>query len=153
MIFCLTYAFASIIAHSHTSAVAAEPETSPAVSLGVQSWLEQGFRGKGVKVAVLDSGFRGYGNYLGKGLPTKVQTRSFRKDGNLEARDSQHGILCGEVIHTLAPDAELFFANWEPNQPATFLEAVRWARSGGSGYFLFMHHAELERRRRWWGRS
>ncbi len=58
--------------------------------------------------------------------------KSFRNDGNLEARDSQHGILCGEVIHALAPDAELLFANWEPDSPAAFLEAVRWAKSKGA---------------------
>src|SRR5262249_34740345 len=47
-------------------------------------------------------------------------------------RDSPHGILCGEVIHALAPEAELLFANWEPDCPERFLEAVRWARRGGA---------------------
>jgi subtilisin family serine protease len=85
-----------------------------------------------MKVAVLDSGFRGYRDFLGKGLPEKVTVRSFRVDGNLEARDSQHGILCGEVVHALAPAAELLFANWEPDHPEQFLEAVRWARGQGA---------------------
>jgi subtilisin family serine protease len=61
--------------------------------------------------------------------------RSFRRDHNLEARDSQHGILCGEVIHTLAPQAELLFANWEPECPDQFLDAVRWARDHGAQVF------------------
>src|SRR5581483_9747219 len=69
---------------------------------------------------------------LGKALPAKVSVHSFRKDGNLEARDSQHGILCGEVIHTLAPDAELLFANWDPDSCDGFLEAARWARRQGA---------------------
>src|SRR5262249_40822677 len=65
-------------------------------------------------------------------LPAHVTVRSFRKDGNMEARDSQHGVLCGEVIHALAPEAELLLANWENDRPEQFLEAVRWARAQGA---------------------
>jgi subtilisin family serine protease len=100
--------------------------------LGVDRWLAAGASGRGIKVAVLDSGLRGYRDQLGKALPNKVTARSFRKDGNLEARNSQHGILCGEVIHALAPDAELLFANWEEDDAETFLKAVSWAREQGA---------------------
>lgn len=100
--------------------------------LGVTAWHDRGHRGQGVKVAILDSGFRGYRDHLGKALPHRVQTRSFRLDGNLEAKDSQHGILCGEVLHALAPQADLLLANWEPDCPEKFLEAVRWARQQGA---------------------
>src|SRR5690349_18757301 len=86
----------------------APPLTAPALQrsqhlarLGVDRWHAAGHKGAGVKVAVLDSGFRGYQACLGKGMPAHVVTRSFRADGNLEARDSQHGILCAEVVHTL----------------------------------------------------
>lgn len=101
-------------------------------TLGAESWHAAGYRGQGVKVAILDSGFRGYRDSLGKGLPGHVTVRSFRNDGNLEAKDSRHGILCGEVVHALAPEAELLFANWEPDSPQRFLEAVRWARESGA---------------------
>src|SRR5262245_27263551 len=96
--------------------------------LGIDRWHALGFRGQGVKVAILDSGFRGYRDHLGKTLPSRVTTRSFRTDGNLEARNSQHGILCGEIVHAMAPAAELLFANWEPDSAEQFLNAVRWAR-------------------------
>jgi subtilisin family serine protease len=99
---------------------------------GVDRWHQAGFRGKGVKVAILDSGFQGYRDFLGRALPARVTVRSFREDGNLEARESQHGILCGEVIHALAPEAELLFANWEASTPDSFLAAVRWAREQGA---------------------
>src|SRR5262245_18187399 len=120
---------------------AAQAEATPARSapqlqhlarLGVERWRVAGQRGKGVRVAILDSGFRGYREHLGKSLPAHVLARSFRTDGNLEARDSQHGILCGEVVHALAPDAELLLANWQPEQPETFLQAVAWARGQGA---------------------
>ena len=56
--------------------------------LGVDRWHQMGFRGQGCKIAILDSGFRGYRDFLGKGLPANVLAHTFRKDGNLEARDS-----------------------------------------------------------------
>jgi len=100
--------------------------------LGADRWQAAGCRGKGVKIAILDTGFRGYRDYLGRALPEHVTVRSFRTDSNLEAKDSQHGILCGEVIHALAPDAELLLANWEPDRSDQFLAAVRWARQQGA---------------------
>jgi subtilisin family serine protease len=102
------------------------------VDLGVDRWHGAGVRGKGVKIAILDSGFRGYRAQLGKALPRKVVARSFRADGDFEARDSQHGILCSEVVHALAPDAELLLANWDTDSPEGFLEAARWARKQGA---------------------
>jgi len=100
--------------------------------LGTPAWHAQGWRGQGVKVAILDSGFRNYQAHLGTTLPKTVHVCSFRWDGNLEAKDSQHGISCAEVIHVLAPEAELLLANWEPECPDRFLAAVRWAREQGA---------------------
>ena len=48
------------------------------------------------------------------------------------SRASEHGILCGEIVHALAPDAELLFANWDADAPASFLQAVRWAKEQGA---------------------
>jgi len=99
--------------------------------LGVPDWQEAGFNGKGVKILVLDTGFRGYRDFLGKSLPSKVTARSARKDSNLEFKDSQHGILVAEVVHAIAPDAEILLANWDTDSPETFLDAVRWGREQG----------------------
>src|SRR5262249_19762956 len=35
-------------------------------------------------------------------------------------------------IHDLAPDAEFVFANWEPDHPETFIDAVRWCQEEGA---------------------
>jgi subtilisin family serine protease len=102
------------------------------VALGAAAWHEAGSRGQGVKVAILDTGFRGYRASLGHALPAKVTARSFRADGDLEGRDSQHGVLCAEVVHAVAPDAELLLANWDGDRPDQFLDAVRWAREQGA---------------------
>lgn len=111
---------------------AVRQRTEHLARLGIERWQTAGHRGQGIKVAILDSGFRGYRSHLGLALPPSVQTRSFRFDGNLEARDSQHGILCGEVVHAVAPAAELLFANWESDSPEQFLRAVEWARDQGA---------------------
>ena len=127
---------ATAAASSASTAPASVISTSQRVRqlarLGVRPWHEQGRLGAGVKVAVLDSGFQGYRDHLGHALPSHVAVRSFRADGRLEARDSQHGILCGEVIHAIAPQADLLLANWEPDQPDSFLRAVRWAAEQGA---------------------
>jgi hypothetical protein len=99
--------------------------------LGARCAHAEGYRGQGFKIAILDSGFRRYRSHLGADLPLHITCKSFRSDGNLEAKDSQHGILCGEVVHALAPDAELFFANWDSDRPDEFLDAVRWAKQQG----------------------
>ncbi|MBP3955785.1 S8 family serine peptidase [Gemmata sp. G18] len=101
-------------------------------TLGSPDWVDAGFRGQNVKVLVLDTGFRGYRDQLGKSLPAKVTVHSGRKDRNLEFKDSQHGILVAEVVHAIAPDAELLLANWNTEEPETFLDAVKWAREQGA---------------------
>jgi hypothetical protein len=100
--------------------------------LGVDRWHSAGFRGRGIKIAVLDTGFRGYRAHLGGALPAHVTARSFRSDAGMETRDSQHGVLCAEVLHTLAPDADLLLATWEPDRSDQFLAAVRWSLEQGA---------------------
>lgn len=112
------------------------PEASPFAPafarLGVDRWHAAGFRGKGRKIAILDTGFRGYQDYLGRILPRSVGARSFRTDGELEGRDSRHGILCGEIAHAIAPEAELLFVNWQPDSPRSFIDAITWAKRQGA---------------------
>jgi subtilisin family serine protease len=100
--------------------------------LGADHWHAAGARGRGVKVLVIDSGFRGWRSQVGAVLPSQVLTRSFRADAALDARDSSHGVLCGEIIHALAPDAQLLFANWEPDDPDSFVRAVEWGKRQGA---------------------
>jgi subtilase family protein len=100
--------------------------------LGVTRWHEQGYTGQGVRIAILDSGFRGYRAFLGKELPARTRTQSFRRDKNLEGKDSMHGILCAEIAHLFAPESEILLANWEPDDSESFLDAVGWARENGA---------------------
>lgn len=101
-------------------------------SLGVPRWHEFGQRGRGMTVAILDSSFTGYRQLRGTTLPAQLTTRSFRRDGKLEVRSNTHGAQCAEVIHAIAPEAKLLLANWEPDSPRSFLEALAWALNNGA---------------------
>ena len=112
---------------------AADARRAPLLArLGADRWHAAGARGRGVTVLVVDSGFRGWRAQLGGVLPRQVLTRAFRVDGALDARDSAHGVMCGEIVHALAPDAALLFANWEPDDPVSFLRAVEWGKRHGA---------------------
>jgi subtilisin family serine protease len=100
--------------------------------LGVLAWHRAGIRGEGATIAVLDSGWRGYKEQVGKSLPAGLVARSARTDGDMEYKDSQHGILCGEVAHAIAPGARMLAANWDADRPESFLDAVRWAKAQGA---------------------
>ncbi len=65
------------------------------------------YRGSGVKVAVVDVGFKDYKAAIAAGeLPSKVITKDFSGSG-LDT-EYKHGTACAEIIHDMAPDAELY---------------------------------------------
>lgn len=64
-----------------------------------------------VKVAVLDAGFEGYEGLLGSELPASVTVKSFRQDKNLIP--TKHGTACAEIVHAMAPQADLWLINYE----------------------------------------
>lgn len=68
-------------------------------------------RGKGVKVAIIDHGFEGYEDLLGTELPANVTVKSFRIDKDITGGGVIHGTACAEIVHDVAPDAELYLIN------------------------------------------
>ncbi len=65
-----------------------------------------GYRGAGVKVAVIDIGFKGLTEAKNSGdLPVNVITRDFT--GKELETQYKHGTACAEIVHDMAPDAEL----------------------------------------------
>ena len=64
----------------------------------------------GTNVCVLDAGFTGYAALLGTELPASVTTKSFRANGNLSA--DVHGAACAEIVHDMAPNANLWLVNF-----------------------------------------
>jgi hypothetical protein len=67
--------------------------------------------GQRIKIAILELGFANYASLLGSELPSNVTVRSFRADGDIEAND-WNGTACAEIVHDMAPDADLLLVNY-----------------------------------------
>lgn len=92
------------------------------------TWHEQGLTGRGVKVGVLDLGFAGYEELLGTELPETVTLKAFGDDYDLQRE--VHGTACAEIIHEMAPDAELYLAYYDGSD-AALGQAVAWLMDQG----------------------
>ena len=64
-----------------------------------------GVRGQGVKVAVIDGGFKG-ANQLRSDMPATWRVLDYTGEG-IYAGESVHGTACAEIIYDVAPEAEL----------------------------------------------
>ena len=62
-------------------------------------------RGQGVKVAIIDGGFKGADELSGE-MPARWRYRDYTGEG-IYAGDSVHGTACAEIVHDVAPEAEL----------------------------------------------
>jgi len=71
-------------------------------------WHASGIRGAGVKVGIIDLGFQGYLDRLGTDLPATVDTSCAKEPIQ---NGEVHGTAVAEVVHQMAPDAQLFLAN------------------------------------------
>lgn len=64
-----------------------------------------GVGGQGVKVAIIDGGFKGV-NQLGQDMPPSWWEVDYTDEG-MYAGESAHGTACAEIVHDVAPEAEL----------------------------------------------
>jgi subtilisin family serine protease len=70
------------------------------------AWHAKGLTGKGVKVAVFDGGFAGLAERQAAGdLPANVVTLDLC--GGKRATETAHGTAVAEIVHEMAPEAEL----------------------------------------------
>ncbi len=91
-------------------------------------WQDGGLTGEGVKVGILDLGFGGYEELLGRELPENVTAEAFGDPYNFDTE--VHGTACAEIVHEMAPDAELYLAYYDGSDVAMGL-AVEWLMSQG----------------------
>ncbi len=103
----------------------AGPVSEGVHATGADGWHAAGITGKGVRVGIIDTGFINYARALGG---AKVTARSFRADDRIEERrataDTVHGTACAEIVHEMAPDAELYLAATDTT--GSFLAAMQW---------------------------
>ena len=92
------------------------------------AWHDKGFTGKGVKVAIVDGGFMGLADRQAAGdLPANVVTQDYC-GGELATADD-HGTAVAEIVHEMAPDAQLYLIC--VGGEVDFLAAVAYAKSQG----------------------
>ena len=119
--------------------------TSQGVGLHlVPAWHTAGYKGKGVKVGIIDAGYYGWRSLQGVELPSTVggvrcyyQDRNRSVDyGGLELCDdrewhwaAEHGTASGETIIDIAPEATLYLS--DPYTWGDLQEVVRWMVSEG----------------------
>jgi len=92
--------------------------------INADDWQAAGLNGSGVKVAVLDLGFQGYTSLLGTELSASVTAQSFRADGDITGGGKAHGTAVAEIVHDVAPDAQMYLVNLQTD--VEFLNAVDW---------------------------
>ncbi len=93
------------------------PEPDAIVSEGVSDIRAEvltasGFTGRGTKIGVIDIGFVGVPSVQNQGELPEVYHRDFTRQGifekgNLSERAMAHGSACAEIVHDIAPDAEI----------------------------------------------
>jgi subtilisin family serine protease len=111
--------------YTHTEQAVGGEEV--AASLG-SAWHAKGFTGKGAKVAIIDGGFAGLSLRQSYGdLPTSVVTQDFCH-GELESA-SDHGAAVAEIVHEMAPDAQLYLICIDTD--VDLAAAVAYAKSQG----------------------
>lgn len=104
----------------------ADTTTEALAVINGPAWHAAGQKGAGVKVGVIDGGFQGYTTLLGTDLPAAVVARNF-VDGEGDAQvdgTTAHGTACAEIVHDIAPEAQLYLAKVNTN--VDLAEAVNW---------------------------
>ena len=94
----------------------------PVTGQGVQAhgsplWNQVGYRGQGIKVGIIDTGFGGFTELMGTELPATVQARCYTEIGafteDLADCDllTPHGTAVAESVTDIAPEVSLYIAN------------------------------------------
>ena len=78
-----------------------------------QVYSHSGFTGRGVKVGVIDVGFVGVPALQNRGELPNLSYRDFTgegifQQGSLSESEKVHGAACAEIVHDIAPDAEIY---------------------------------------------
>ena len=108
---------------------------------GVPAWHAAGFRGRGVKIGVIDLSFKGFAGLMGSELPATVNARCYSSVGNFTAnlsdcistsspeRSRKHGTAVTEALFDIAPEADYYIA--DTSSYSDLLNTVNWMASQG----------------------
>jgi hypothetical protein len=102
---------------------------------GVARLHQQGRRGKGVRVAVIDGDFRGYRGLVGGPLPATTQLVDMTAEGeaDIQPRGAAeggpalgHGTQIALALAAAAPDVDLTLVRIDPEAPYQFLAVAQY---------------------------
>ena len=77
-----------------------------AANIKAQVYSNRGFTGRGIRVGVIDLGFVGAPSLQERGELPDLSHMDFTGDGIFT--ETVHGTACAEIVHDIAPDAEIF---------------------------------------------
>ncbi len=105
---------------------------------GVPSWHAAGYKGSGVKIGIIDAGFK---DFTGSDLPSTVSARCYTAVGEFTSSLSdcdpanrsmgarQHGTAVTEAVFDIAPEATYYIAN--PQSYGDVLSTTNWMVAQG----------------------
>ena len=108
---------------------------------GVPAWHATGLKGQGVRIGVIDVGFKGFAKLMGSELPTTAQWRCYADVGVFTSNPTDcipekvpessklHGTAVTEAIFDVAPEAEYYMANL--SSWGDLLDTVDWMTTQG----------------------
>ena len=108
---------------------------------GVPSWHAAGYKGRDVKIGVIDLSFKGFAGLMGSELPATVQARCYASVGNFTTnlsdcistsspeRSRRHGTGVTEALFDIAPLADYYIA--DASSYRDLLNTVNWMVSQG----------------------
>ena len=101
----------------------------------VSAWHANNYTGSGVKVGVIDGGFRGFSALMGNELPSSVTRRCYTAIGTYSSTLSDcetatnRGTAVSEMLLDIAPDVTLYIAN--PSSSGDLHSTVAWMVAQG----------------------
>lgn len=98
--------------------------------INAELWHAAGLSGRGLRIGILDQGFDGYAELLGRELPEQVSLRSFVPGVAANQTGEDHGTAVAEIVHDIAPGAELFLAYYDGGD-VSMGSAVDWLLQQG----------------------
>ena len=108
---------------------------------GVPSWHAAGYKGRGVKIGVIDLSFKGFAGLMGSELPATVNARCHTGVGSFTSnlsdciytgvpeRSRKHGTAVTEAVFDIAPQADYYIA--DASSDSDLLNTVNWMVSEG----------------------
>lgn len=90
----------------------------------------RGIRGRGVKVGIIDGGFKHYPALRAAGRLPQVKRAIAVNKANSMDNGTEHGTGCAEIIYQMAPEAELYLAAVDLTT-GPIVKAVQWMLQQG----------------------